>query len=1669
MKSQVTVSTNYNAIDVTDTNIQASNCTESDQSINVVEEKKGKYYVAAVVSSTIKVFFVDSGADLSCCNEDLAKYGERKILRKPIKIQSYDEESHQTVTESVIIRLHFGPVIAHLRFYVCNTRQNIIGCDLLRNNDVRISLNTFNEIMCIGNFRFLTMPTEDEAIEELERRRKLHKEKLTSSQNNRGRNWARVTVNCLLKPHSVANVVLKTDHELSPEKEYVFISLFDEDVDDQIGIPCVKIGKNNGKFMIPVENLSGSDYGLKAKTALGEVKVCGDKLDKYTVLAFDQEEMDEAMRDVFTYTNASATVEENINDSKEKKNENKTTQNAMAPDAMALNGAESETGAEGANEGRRRKSNLRTKEGGKEGRPPENKTVHFEETSKVEGERTPNDPDNCKPTPIKITDPNEKVSYEDGPIKFTELINRNKVPPEALTKCMKDGIEIDLDLNVPEAEIGINEDPVDIEEERRRNRKCPYWPSREEFLKNFDFSTVEHEYLEEVKQLLWDFRGTFFNEDKPEMFRKGINMAPIEIKMKKGMEPTKRHPPRRMNEEKLKHLKEHIKLMLQRGVIEELKDGADGAYINPLLIVIEERFLASLGTTKKKSRFVLDLSFLNSCAATVQYPLPYSADFIASISKPPFKVFTNVDFVSMFYQMNITEKCARKYFAFQCLNRTFYLKRMVMGFSGAPSYCQAMLERCFRSAPNSHGFIDDVTTKSETQEAHVRRDLPLMLAICSKYNLLISPKKVDLMKDNVRVLGFQLSQCSKAIANEKKEKIQNMEFPTTKKEALSKSAFFAYFIGVAPRLSELMTSLRRLAHPKVRFKPTQADRDKFEELKSYLLNERVGVLRTACQDPKTLTIIFCDASSTSIGCVATQMLPPLPESGLDPTKKYLSIVACWSKKIDENWNSYPIWVLELCALEESTHKLSYLLSGRCFYCVTDSSTVRAWSSLEIVPKDIARKIIRLQNYNYRIIFCESRLNPSDFLTRWNEDEKPICKFPRFLSKRIITPTGEEIPWEKLFSKVQAKEAEKFFNLKRKQEMAHAVDPEMTIEYNKKETELDMKHFREAMMDENEDSENNSHEKGEESSNESRKKKKKQTKQNAKQTNKNDIDVKSINSIIAAYTLTDEEVRAGVDELLEEPPLDADAAETVELDEFKGNRLKSIRDLQNDDNIQKIKEIIINNDPAPDKTAALILSPELKHYYKNKSLFKLNKENILLRLWIDANGQMDQLIVVGEKQFHDIVDKTHKCLASSHQHAGQRRTFESLRRRYFSFHMRKTIASIINKCPTCQLNKHHKSCATDKGNKIAIEPNAEAEIDLCGPLSSWAKTAAGNPRYIYLYIDSHTRFLITHVLSSTADEQIYQAILHTRNTLCGLPARLQMDNAICKPNSKTQQFLRDHGVEISHGLPYVSRCQSRVERAINSLVRQICVLQTQHPRTPFTRLVADATFILNSTPSTSLGNKERLYCPRDLHFAKCPTDFLHHRGEVREIEDLGASARTASQVTLVNDVLRHLRRKKKSSPTDYNKILKPNQICLKKKMVFPTGSARKLGYKTLFQVLKVKSRVATNNYRCIDLRTNEELIVGGDTLIKLSLTAPEAVKLSEEMENMAGREFVTNHLRIDDESAPEMQELLVRRPIDASNDMPVAETRRSNRIRTREERARQSAAVSCIDMRSLFKE
>ena len=372
-----------------------------------------------------------------------------------------------------------------------------------------------------------------------------------------------------------------------------------------------------------------------------------------------------------------------------------------------------------------------------------------------------------------------------------------------------------------------------------------------------------------------------------------------------------------------------------------------------------------------------------------------------------------------------------------------------------------------------------------------------------------------------------------------------MTFPKTKKEAVRRAAFFSYFLAVAPKLSELMVPLRKLAQPKSKFNPTDKDRDAFEKLKQYLMDPEVGAIRMPSNRQTDTLIVWTDSSCNTISALVTQLLPPLPGSKLDPTKKYLTIVGCFSRTIDENWTSYPIWVLELIALEEATRKFRWLLAGRVFYALTDSTTVRSWSSIEIVPKDIARKIIRLQSFNYRLLFIEGRLNPSDWMTRLPVENEPVGHHPRFVENRIYNGKGERMDWKKLFSQRRCDEAVEFFTRNRRQAMSHAVTPRPDEDAPE---EVDDRMERMEMLEA----------------------------LTATSPYEGEIGREAIKQCttgsIAAFGLSDEEVDGGNDEETADTPIDDDIGAKQKLEEFHEARREQIRQLQeNDSTIEYIRD------------------------------------------------------------------------------------------------------------------------------------------------------------------------------------------------------------------------------------------------------------------------------------------------------------------------------------------------------------------------------------------------------------------------------------------------------------------------------------------------------------------
>ena len=208
-------------------------------------------------------------------------------------------------------------------------------------------------------------------------------------------------------------------------------------------------------------------------------------------------------------------------------------------------------------------------------------------------------------------------------------------------------------------------------------------------------------------------------------------------------------------------------------------------------------------------------------------------------------------------------------------------------------------------------------------------------------------------------------------------------------------------------------------------------------------------------------------------------------------------------------------------------------------------------------------------------------------------------------------------------------------------------------------------------------------------------------------------------------------------------------------------------------------------------------------------------------------------------------------------------------------------------------------------------------------------------------------------------------------------------------SPSSARLLDHGVKVSHGMAGISRNQAKIERMISSLTRLIRKTQTQDPKTSFVRIVANATYVLNSLPvSHSLVN------PKEAHFYRPPSDFLRHEEESKTNTGSAVlAARRASDLTLVADVQRHLKRRTKLSPTDYTRMIKVGELILQRRTSFPKSAPCKLCYKVIFEPFKVLNKVASNSYRCKSLINQCEIIVPGDGIVKLGkLSNQEALAL-----------------------------------------------------------------------------
>ena len=84
------------------------------------------------------------------------------------------------------------------------------------------------------------------------------------------------------------------------------------------------------------------------------------------------------------------------------------------------------------------------------------------------------------------------------------------------------------------------------------------------------------------------------------------------------------------------------------------------------------------------------------------------------------------------------------------------------------------------------------------------------------------------------------------------------------------------------------------------------------------------------------------------------------------------IVQVFSKTLTPEKRSDPIWYKEFWALDLAVTKFDFLLRARPFIVLVDNKVLRYWSNLEKIDNAMTRRVLKLQTYDFKIAFVESR-------------------------------------------------------------------------------------------------------------------------------------------------------------------------------------------------------------------------------------------------------------------------------------------------------------------------------------------------------------------------------------------------------------------------------------------------------------------------------------------------------------------------------------------------------------------------------------------------------------------------------------------------------------------------------------------------------------------------
>lgn len=368
----------------------------------------------------------------------------------------------------------------------------------------------------------------------------------------------------------------------------------------------------------------------------------------------------------------------------------------------------------------------------------------------------------------------------------------------------------------------------------------------------------------------------------------------------------------------------------------------------------------------------------NAAIKRENYPLPTMDTLLPHFRQA--KYFSKLDIKNAFHQIEI-EESSRHITTFISNKGLFRYKRLMFGISAAPELFQKTLEKMLLPCEGTVNFIDDILIFGSSEREHDER-LKFAQDLLHENNVLLNTEKCIFKASKVTFLGHTLSPEGIKPLDRYINVIKTFRKPETLDEVHSFLGLINYIGKWIPNLATLTEPLRKLLRLKLAKNTpiskywAQEQIESFNKLKVVLTN----LPELGYYDPADRTQVIADASPVGLGAVLIQF----------DSKDRPRIIAFGNKSLTDPEKRYCQTEKEALGLVWSVEHFKIYLYGKDFFeLVTDHKPLEVIFGPRSRPcARIERWVLRLQSFNYRIIYRPGKTNIADPLSRLCQNKQP---------------------------------------------------------------------------------------------------------------------------------------------------------------------------------------------------------------------------------------------------------------------------------------------------------------------------------------------------------------------------------------------------------------------------------------------------------------------------------------------------------------------------------------------------------------------------------------------------------------------------------------------------------------------------------------------------------